>query len=113
MRLNHGAGDGLFGRFVAPDNELKHRIETLTFVNRDVNDGLCLVNTQQTVGCHQAAMAEQQYAIGRPHIEMAQPQLLVDKAKRGVHMRALIAWDRDVRQYDELQRIIFLTPNRA
>ena len=49
MRFNERAGDCFFGAFVTPDDELKHRIETLTFVNRDVNDGLRLVNTQQSV----------------------------------------------------------------
>ena len=73
MRLDKRTGDSLFRRFITPDDELKHGIETLTFVNRNVNDGLCLVDTQQPIGGHQAAMAEQQYAIGRPHVKMAKP----------------------------------------
>ena len=59
MRLDKCAGDGFFGGFVTPDNELKHGIKALAFVDGDVNDGLCLIDTQQSIRRHQAAVAEQ------------------------------------------------------
>ena len=53
----------ILGAFFAPDDELKHWIEPLTFIQRDVDERLRLIDAQHAIGGQQAAVAEQDDAV--------------------------------------------------
>src|SRR5438309_7538181 len=58
-------------------------------------------------------MAKQHEARAGPHLEMAEPQLLVDKAQRLEDRRALLRPDFDVGEGKELQHLVFRAPHAA
>lgn len=58
-------------------------------------------------------MAEEKRAVGRPHFEMAEPELFVDEAEDFPHGGAAVFGNADVGHRDELQHALFLAPECA
>ena len=86
VRIDERRGDGFARRFPAPEHELEDGIEALAFFERRFDDGFRLVERQAVIlaRVEDGRMSEDDQAGSGPHLEMAEPQLLVDQSQ-GFH----------------------------
>ena len=115
LGLDQGGGDRFLGGLVGPEDELEDGVEALAFLDRGLDQGLRLLQAQgrSLVALEQSGVTEQDQARGRPELEMAEPELLVDQADRLVGRLALVGRDPDVGKRKELKNMIFVAPDRA
>src|SRR5512132_1444937 len=80
--VDQGRGDGFARRFPAPEYKLEDGVEALAFLESSFDDGFRLVEGQSIAFARvqDSGVTEHHEAGARPHLEMAEPQLLVDEA---------------------------------
>src|SRR5437879_6535098 len=78
-RIDHRRGDRLVRRLAAPHDQLERRVEALALAERDVDEILDLLDAGAERSAQQHGMAESRRIVVRGEIEMAEPQLLVDR----------------------------------
>src|SRR5689334_18363743 len=103
VRIDKGRGDRFARRFSAPKDELKDGVEALALLDRRFRDGFGLLQAQSLIlaRVEDGRMAEDDEARSRPHLEMAEPQLLIDQAQRLEDRRPFLHRDLDVREGEE------------
>src|SRR5437868_3065482 len=102
-------------RLAAPQDKLEHGVEALAFLDRRLGQGFGLLEAQPLAFARieDRGMAEHDQPRPRPHLEMADPQLLVDQAQRFEDRRTLFGADLDVGKSEELQHLVFRAPHAA
>src|SRR5579884_3122440 len=115
VRIDQGRGDRFARRLPAPQHELEDRIEALALLDRSLRNRLRLLEAQALIPTRveDRRMAEQHESGTGPHLEMAEPQLLVDQAQRLVDREPFVGPDLDVREGEELQHLVFGPPHPA
>src|SRR6185503_6088776 len=106
LGLDQRRGDRFLRGLVRPEHELEDRIEALALLDRGLDQGLGLLQAQRAAllaALEQGGVAEEDEAGGRPELEMAEPELLVDEPDRLVGGGALFGRNTDVGQREELQ----------
>src|SRR4051794_33323557 len=92
LRLARGIehrGVERFARALArPDHELERLEITLRGIERGVEERLALPPCYFDAPCEQQRVAEHHHAILDPHVEVANPKLLVDQGDQLEHLRA-------------------------
>src|SRR3546814_18452126 len=95
--------NGLIGGFAAPQNELEHGIKTFAFVKRGFNERLRLFQAQCLARSQESAIAEQHQSAVGPKLEMAEPELFIDKAQSFIDSRPLLLRNANVWQRTPLK----------
>src|SRR6185369_978341 len=112
MRVDECGRNGFTGRLAAPKDELEDWIEALALLDRGFGDCFCLFETEP-VTIEDRRVTENDEARPGPHLEMSQPELLVDEAERLVDRSALLRGDLDVGKGQELETLVLRAPDAA
>src|SRR5689334_8745041 len=114
--VDQRGGNGLARRLPAPQDELEDGIEALALLDRGFRNGFRLLEGQPVALANRVEdgrVAEHHEAGARPHLEMAEPELLVDEAQRLINGAALLGSDLDVGKGEELEDLVLGTPHAA
>src|SRR6266567_493024 len=111
--IDQRRGDRFARRLAAPQHELEHGIEALALLDRGLGDGFRLFETEPLARVEDRRMAKDDQSRARPHLEMAEPELLIHQAQRLVDRAALLDRHLDVGEGEELQNLVFGAPDAA
>src|SRR5437899_1500678 len=78
-RIEQRRGDRVARRRAAPPGQLAGRVDARALAERDVDEILDLLDAGAERSAQQHGMAESRRIVVRGEIEMAEPQLLVDR----------------------------------
>src|SRR5664279_2683765 len=79
LRFKHDGAERFLAGFASPHDELKRLIIAFAGAYRAGEHGLALMAVQLGAAGEQDGVPEHNHALGRPNVEMPDPQLFVDQ----------------------------------